>query len=311
MSDADARWRLLSPRRERMVRFARRAGAGELAEDVVHDAMLRCAAVPELHEDTVDGLLYTTTLRLCLNLRRSRARQTRHEMRYSGDDRLAPTPDEVVSDYAEAQWLAATLGTLTPRQRSMIAARASGASIGEAAAAVGIDYRAAEYALGTALKRLSLYVRRTIAAVTPLAVMRRLRAGFASAPGLVAAASLTILGGMALAPNATAGAPARVGRPVSISIAPVPYARPAPTAAAAVPRVTRTRPATALRARQTGRPAPPSIELAPIDTPVVQHKGTRVTPPDEPLEQRVAKCLENGVEVVVTREYVGATCRES
>ncbi len=146
-----ARWALIAPHRDYLLRLARRRTPTEQdAEDCVHEAMLRCAQFDGLDESRVVALLTSVTTRLCVDLHRTRSAQDRAAHRLAGEPAVAPSHEDAVCDQAEAVWVAGLAGSLPRRQRDAVAARAATDSGAEAAHLLGLSYKSIEAALGRA-----------------------------------------------------------------------------------------------------------------------------------------------------------------
>ena len=207
-SVSEARWALVVAHRERLLGIARRrcADIGE-AEDCVHEAMLQCAAYPALDEARVAQLLTTMTVRKCVDAHRGRARRTALAAR-ALTETVTPGPEERACDRAEARWLAGHLESLPAQQRSVLLARADGASPADIAVSHAMTYKAVESTLSRARRtlRAALASASCVAAVLAAAA-RKLR--FSAAPAMTATA-LVVVAGVALGPLAPESpAPAR------------------------------------------------------------------------------------------------------
>jgi RNA polymerase sigma factor (sigma-70 family) len=138
--DVSLRWNLVVAHRERLLRVAgRRVPNRQDAEDVVHEAMLRCVTFEKLDEERLGQFLTTVTVRLCADVYRA----ARPALR---DQRLGPHAVVAAeeADRTEAQSLSAILARLPDRQRAVLQAWASGLSMSEVARRQGMTYRSVE-----------------------------------------------------------------------------------------------------------------------------------------------------------------------
>jgi RNA polymerase sigma-70 factor (ECF subfamily) len=153
-ADVARRWTLVSEHRDRLLRIARARVRPADADDVVQEAMLRCVEYPLLDESRVGALLTTLTMRLCVDLHRTRIRELRAGTAVLHREVAEPGPEESVCDRAEAEWVSGIAATLPPRQREALALRAEGVAVAEAAHAMHLSYKAFESTLSRARRSL-------------------------------------------------------------------------------------------------------------------------------------------------------------
>jgi RNA polymerase sigma factor (sigma-70 family) len=154
--DSDARWALVLPHRERLLTLARRRCASlQDAEDCVQDAMIRVVRFLELDPDRTGPLLTTVVVRMCVDLHRSHQLQQRAVHRLAARQAaLYPSHEDAVCDLDVARVASRMLQALPSREREILAARARGATLLEAATTLGISYKAANSAYARARARL-------------------------------------------------------------------------------------------------------------------------------------------------------------
>lgn len=195
--DAAARWEALAAARDDAVRLVSWHAAGRFdAEDCVHEAMLRLSRRPleTVEPARLRALLARAAVCVAIDGHRRSGTLQRLLPRLLQPDTTA-TPEEIVADRSEARWLATGLPELGALERKALVQSAAGSSIDEIAAALGVEYKAAENALGRARRKLRL--RATVVTVGIAALLRRLRqaedhGAALSASALAAVALLTM-----------------------------------------------------------------------------------------------------------------------
>ena len=155
------RWQLADQFRSRLVTYAyARLGNMHDAEDCASEAILRAVSFAELDEARISQFLFTLTQRLCVDVLRARARETRALQRAFGP---APgEPDEDICDRDEAQWVLSLVSSLPPGEGFAMRALAAGARPKEAAQTLGVTAKAFESAVGRARKRLKVAWQATL-----------------------------------------------------------------------------------------------------------------------------------------------------
>ncbi|HWL36098.1 MAG TPA: sigma-70 family RNA polymerase sigma factor [Frankiaceae bacterium] len=144
-------WPEVVAHRERLLRIARRRCATrEDAEDVVSEAMLRCATFEGLDAARMEQFLTAVTVRLCADLHRKAARRARAVVKLASDPDVAPGPEEELYGGVDAAALRVLLASLPERQRAVLADRAQGLSVQQIALRHALSYKAAESVLARA-----------------------------------------------------------------------------------------------------------------------------------------------------------------
>ena len=185
-------WPEIAAHRERLVRVARRRVATrEDAEDVVHEAMLRCATFEELDEARLGQFLTAVTMRLCADVHRSSERAARAFRRLGYDD--VPSPEEAACAAAEVDELRALLATLPDKQRDVLVDRASGMSVSQISSRHALTYKATESALSRARSTMRLALAAGLSFLGALAATVRRRPSVALAAPLTALAFVTVV----------------------------------------------------------------------------------------------------------------------
>jgi RNA polymerase sigma factor (sigma-70 family) len=173
-TDRERRWQALAALRDDAIRLVRiRTAQPEDAEEHVQEAMLRLVQIEVLDLDPprLRALLVRAACCLSIDRHRRTVRQRRLLPRlFLG---ATSTPEDVVADRSEARWLAAGLDDLGHMEREALLHCAAGRRPGEIADLLGVDYKAAENALGRARRKLRL--RAAGVAVALAALLRRLR----------------------------------------------------------------------------------------------------------------------------------------
>lgn len=153
-------WELVLAHRPRLVALARQCGAGDDAEDVVQEALVRAATFDRLDPDRVGAFLSTVVARLVVDRHRRAARDyllSRHARLISRPRDFA---DEVC-DRDEARWAVRLVAAQLPSAlHALLASRARGASWHDLAA----QYGEAAPALEARTRRALLDIRRRIKA---------------------------------------------------------------------------------------------------------------------------------------------------
>jgi RNA polymerase sigma factor (sigma-70 family) len=266
------RWQLVLPHRPYLVGIAVRRGMSwHDAEDCAHEAMVRCVAFPGLDESRVPEFLASTTMRLCVDRHRLRARDERVGVRLGHVDE--PSPEERACDRAEAVWVAGHVAALPESQRTALAARAEGLSCDEIATRMELSYKAVE----SLLSRARAHIRAAVASAYVLLARTR-RRGWHAPVAIGAMSVVAMVAVSALGPHP--GSPPGVRRafPESTRAA----ARVATPAPAASPRPAVARPAPAPRLTP---PPGPDRSYVPRDAGGPGEAGgpipvPSVTPPD-------------------------------
>jgi RNA polymerase sigma factor (sigma-70 family) len=194
---SESGWPAIVAHRERLLRIARRrCPTMQDAEDVVHEAMVRCATFADLDDDRMGQFLTSVTVRLCADVYRHADRSQRAFGRLAGDD-VEPGPEDAACQAADAAVLAELLATLPDRQRAVLVDRAHGMSIQQICSRRGLTYKAAESALARARGSMRSALATAFGAVvTAGAALRPRRAAIAALPaaGFVAvAATVSVL----------------------------------------------------------------------------------------------------------------------
>jgi RNA polymerase sigma factor (sigma-70 family) len=173
----DARWAAIAAHRERLLRMARRRCPTRAdAEDVVQEALLRCATFPDLDEARIGQFLTSVTTRLCADTYRHAERQARAAGRLGGETPPAADPADVACRDADVQELASLLATLPERQRAVLVDRASGLSVGQIGSRHALSYKAVESALSRARAAMRMALASMASVVFPPLALRRRRA---------------------------------------------------------------------------------------------------------------------------------------
>lgn len=146
---ATARWEALAPHRQRMVRLARRLGAGNDAEDIAQEALLRTARIPRLELDRAHSYLAKVTANLVTDAHRRAARDRALQHHAA----LAACPERVDEDVIDrdlARHAAQLVSRLAPPVREILRLRQAGATwpqvgarLGQSPASTEMRYRRA------------------------------------------------------------------------------------------------------------------------------------------------------------------------
>lgn len=179
-------WHEIAAHRERLIRVARRrCPTREDAEDVVHEAMLRCATFEELDEKRLGQFLTAVTVRLCADIYRGTERSLRAVRSLEADNE--PSPEDLACAAAEAEELRTLLDTLPDRQRAVLLDRAFGLSVTQISDRHALTYKATESTLSRARASMRLALASAMALVTAAFATVRRR------PSVVLAVPLTAL----------------------------------------------------------------------------------------------------------------------
>jgi RNA polymerase sigma factor (sigma-70 family) len=144
-------WGDIAANRERLLRIARRRCATrEDAEDVVSEAMLRCATFDGIDPERLEAFLTAVTVRLCADVHRAHARGTRAVLRLAPERDVTPGPEDGICESVDAEVLSRLLAELPERQRAVLADRARGLSVTQIAERHALTYKATESALARA-----------------------------------------------------------------------------------------------------------------------------------------------------------------
>ena len=172
---AEPLWQALVALRDDAVRILRsRTSGGEEAEDHVHEAMLRLAQRPIALTGApqLRSLLVRTACCIAIDRHRRSGRQQRLLGRLAGGATHS-SPEEIVADRSEARWLAEGMTALGDMEYGALLHAMEGRRPGEIARLLGVDYKAAENALGRARRKLRLRAASVVVGIG--ALLRRLR----------------------------------------------------------------------------------------------------------------------------------------
>jgi RNA polymerase sigma factor (sigma-70 family) len=188
-------WADIAAHRERLVRIARRrCPSREDAEDVVQEAMVRCATFEGIDPQRLGAFLTTVTVRLCADIYREAARSQRAASRLDLDD--VPAPEDEVLRAADAAVIGRVLATLPDKQRAVLVDRASGMSVTQIGRRHALSYKAAESALSRARNAMRLKLASALSAVgAATAAVRRRPLTAAAVPVATLAICGTVLHG--------------------------------------------------------------------------------------------------------------------
>ncbi|MCO1577447.1 sigma-70 family RNA polymerase sigma factor [Crossiella sp. SN42] len=147
-------WRQCALLRPELVRLAARRGAGDDAEDLVHEAFIRTAAHPGLDRSRLRQFLMTVVKRLCVDHLRKQSVANRvfdHPM-------LAPLqtsgPAEVVVDRMHAVWMLDQKDLVDESDRVLLLLLAEGRSFREVAQRLRLSEAAVEAAAKAGRRRI-------------------------------------------------------------------------------------------------------------------------------------------------------------
>ncbi|HEX8004068.1 MAG TPA: sigma-70 family RNA polymerase sigma factor [Mycobacteriales bacterium] len=282
-------WPEIAAHRERLLKVARRrVPTREDAEDVVHEAMLRCAEFEELDEARLGQFLTAVTVRLCADVYRTADRGARALRRLEAED--VPGPEVAAVAAAEAAELRALLATLPERQRHVLVDRAEGLSVTQISSRHALTYKATESALSRARATMRVALASAVGVVVAAFAAVRRRPAAALALPVVAVA---FVASVHSAPPAPAAAPPPAPRPPApagtaplLAVrepVPAPAARAARRAAAPVARP----------ARRTARKpaASPYEKVFEYQPPVPGAPRIVVEDDGETVPQMVDRCL--------------------
>jgi RNA polymerase sigma factor (sigma-70 family) len=263
--ELERRWLALAAVRDDALRVVRRRIAhAQDAEDHVHEAMVRL-----VQRDTTDagsahlrGLLVTTAYGIAIDGHRSSGRQHRLLPRLLGGGR-DDSPEEIVADRSEARWMAAGVGSLGVLEREALVHAMEGRRPAEIAALLGVEYKAAENALGRARRKLRLRAATIVIGLS--AVLRRLRCEeHHTALTASALAAFILLGRPGTPPDTGSRHPGQVAdlpsATVRLVVSSAQSHAAAPSAAARVPAPAPT------AIKETVRTAPPPPSRSPSPT---------------------------------------------
>jgi RNA polymerase sigma factor (sigma-70 family) len=150
-NDYGLRWQQVAQHRERLLRLARtRTRTLEDAEDIVHEAMLRCVTFENLEAERVGQFLTVVTVRLCADFVRSQ----------EGAISVSTTGPDVDRAH-QLLVLARMLDALPTRQREILTMCANGNSVEDIASRQRMSYKAVEHALERARSTLAAAVLRS------------------------------------------------------------------------------------------------------------------------------------------------------
>jgi DNA-directed RNA polymerase specialized sigma24 family protein len=270
----ETRWHALADIRDDAVRVVRvRISRAEDAEDHVHEAMLRLAQRPIVVGDAhqLRSLLVMTACGIAVDRHRHAGRQQQLLGRLIGGGGLS-SPEDIVADRSEARWLAAGLEGLGAMEQAALVHAMAGHRPGEIARLLGVEYKAAENALGRARRKLRL--RATSVVVGVGALLRRLR--FDEHPAALTASTLAAAF-LLLTPGG--GRPSAADHPpAALRLEPalvLPVSLPVDHAAAPAAVV----PAGAVSVRPAGHSVVARPAAAPAPTPAPSAPSLPVSPP--------------------------------
>lgn len=126
-SSWEQRWASLVPHRDSAVRLARSRGAGEDAEDVVQEALLRAASHPGLDLSRAKSYLSKIVVNLVTDLHRRSAKEDQLRAHAS----LVPSPQddsELVEDRDLARQATQLVARMAPELRAILMLRRDGAT---------------------------------------------------------------------------------------------------------------------------------------------------------------------------------------
>jgi RNA polymerase sigma factor (sigma-70 family) len=306
---SDTTWPAIVAHRDRLIRIAaRRCPTREDAEDVVHEAMLRCATFENLDESRLGQFLTTVTIRLCADVYRREDRTLRTAGRLGPEPGVvARGPEDVACDAADAVVLHGLLSRLPDRQRAVLVDRASGLSMRQICSRHSLTYKAAESALsrarGTMRSALASGFAVVAMAVTAFRPRRLLAIALPVAGAAVVGVVAVLRLPLAVVPPA---ASARVPAPALVPHRPAaagPGARPGAAAAGAVATRTGNAARTVVRnpnAVTAPQPGPYHRDIAAVgdDKRVARTELYDQNPP-ESADQKAVRCARNGVWVNV------------
>ncbi len=148
------RWMNILPLRPRLVLLAKRLGAGDDAEDIAQEALLRAASHVDFDETRSQAFLLTVTARMTVDLHRHAARLRRVEMLMIGRPEVEGMEEEV-ADRAEARYAAQLVDDRLPQEiRAILRQRAE-----------GITWQALATQHGESVRALETRVRRAVAVI--------------------------------------------------------------------------------------------------------------------------------------------------
>jgi RNA polymerase sigma-70 factor (ECF subfamily) len=292
-------WKALLHHKQRALRVARaRAGRAEDAEDLVQEAFVRIAAMPQVDVDRVGSLVSTVVANLAVDEHRRRMRSRRTLARMH-DSEVEVARDDEVCDAHEARWLWSLRGQLAPQDRRVLELRARGLSLREVAAELGITYKGAENALGRARAKMRAAWRATLGGCGVFWEHKLLRdphTASAAVPAVVLAAAAVAVAIGITAPPGGPSSP-RGQRPAATGPAPSlvsPQPVPAPPRAHSMPSPSPVR-------QSEGRSLLPAggrrLATRPVDTPIlrVEPAGIEEHRGDESFLDSAKRCVEEGV----------------
>jgi RNA polymerase sigma factor (sigma-70 family) len=310
-------WSDIAAHRERLVRIARkRCPSREDAEDVVQEALLRCATFEGLDPQRLGAFLTSVTVRLCADLYRDAARSQRAAAKLDLGD--VPHPEDQVLRATDAEVLGALLATLPAKQRAVLVDRARGLSVTQICRRHALTYKAAESALSRARVAMRHAIAATMSAVAAAAAIARRRpVSLAALP----VATLAVCGTVLHVPWGTGGYRARASAPV-VRLESAPRAETSPratgrtaSAAAGAVRAAAGDVRTAVSAPRGSAPAPArhlarlSDDTTGTSTDVYDDGGPPVTV--EYLERCVREGVHTEVEVGPDALKGETTCGDS
>jgi RNA polymerase sigma factor (sigma-70 family) len=304
----DEVWAAVLAQRERAIRVARaRCSRRQEVDDLVQEALLRVASMPDLELANIGPLVTVVVSNLIIDGHRGRLRSAKTAARLRGTRHEVTAHDDDVCDRYEARWLRSRMSTLGNQDRRALELRAEGLALGEIATVLGISYKAAERALARARNSMRTIWRSGAALVGILTAVigRRLNSRGPRVGVLVLASALVTM--MLATPWTGATRDAHPGGSVTAAASTEPDGmrpprRVAPAAAGmATASVSARRPHAADVTRLAAVPAVGS-------RPLLRYEGGKLERkhPDETFVQTVQRCLRKGVTVTV--HYVG--CNE-
>lgn len=200
-------WRAVLAERARAERVAHaRCSSVHDAEDCIQEGMARVVAMPDVDLERVGPLLATVVANLAADTHRARARAARAEDRLGARAGLVSSPEDDVCDLEEARWLWTRRKDLGAQDRAVLELRAAGYGAADAAAALGVSYKAAEAAYTRARARMRA-IWRAAAALLGVLWCRPVRPRADAAVVALTASAATVL---VMLPGATQRADATV-----------------------------------------------------------------------------------------------------
>ncbi len=303
---------MLERYREQAIAAVQRVvGDAAEAEDCVQEAMLRLAQRGDLDPARVRSLLTRAALHIAIDRHRSRQRAERALERMRDQVADVVSPEQIVSDRAEAARVRAAIDVLPRRERQVMLLRLSGLSVLETAKLLGLSYKSVE----GAYTRARAHVRAALMGGLAWLLDRMRRVAVPRDQAIVAAAALLFFASPAWlhrGPDGAASPPAVANAPATLRATSVDTAS-TPGADASHGRAGHDQPASDVRANAArgggpGRqhqPPPTIVGTGPLTVegpnggngkpPLIYFGGVSVTgsPEPDPIGAFEA-CIENG-----------------